>query len=137
MKSPKHTCDGCKRPQHIWKNVVENGQRLRYCRRCWSCQRQEHKPTRVSKPRPRSLKKIKLDKQYSMLRVNFLTLHQHCQAALPGCSRVASEVHHKKGKVGELYLDVRYWLAVCRSCHQWIETHPADAQEKGFSIKRL
>lgn len=36
-----------------------------------------------------------------------------------------------------LLLDKSKWLAVCRACHQWIETHPQEAVERGFSIKRI
>lgn len=136
MKSPKYTCDGCKRPRHIWKNVSENGRRLRFCSVCWSCRKQKHKPTRKSSPRPRSLKRQKQGKEYSALRGEFLMLHPHCQAALTGCLRHASEIHHKKGRIGELYLDTTAWLSCCHSCHVWIELHPREAKELGLSQSR-
>lgn len=48
-----------------------------------------------------------------------------------------TEVHHKKGRVGSLYLDERYWLAVSRKGHQKIEMNPQWAKDKGFSLSRL
>tara|TARA_R110000772_G_C13310310_1_gene440340 strand:- start:14966 stop:15364 length:399 start_codon:yes stop_codon:yes gene_type:complete len=48
-----------------------------------------------------------------------------------------TEVHHKKGRVGSLYLDESYWLAVSRKGHQKIEMNPDWAKEKGFSVNRL
>lgn len=137
MKTHKRTCDGCGEPRHIWKNETIDGCRKRYCRKCWSCRKQKHKPTRQKQRlRPRSLKKAKLDKEYSVLRIKFLTLHPHCQAALPGCMRQASEIHHKKGRTGDLYLDTTTWLACCHSCHVYIELHPAEAKELGLSQSR-
>ena len=33
--------------------------------------------------------------------------------------------------------DITTWLSVCRTCHNWIELNPIDAQELKFSIKRI
>jgi hypothetical protein len=27
-------------------------------------------------------------------------------------------------------------MAVCRTCHQWIETHPIEATEKGWRVSK-
>lgn len=51
---------------------------------------------------------------------------------------VAIEPHHMKGKATiELLLDERYWLPVSRPGHIWIEEHPKEAKEKGWSLDRL
>lgn len=60
-----------------------------------------------------------------------------------------SDIHHKKGR-GDgfadewardngitLTIDVRFFLAVSREGHQWIETHPTEAKAKGWSLTRL
>jgi predicted HNH restriction endonuclease len=49
---------------------------------------------------------------------------------------VATDVHHKKGR-GKYHLDTSTWLPVCRNCHEWIETHPEDAKELGYSETRI
>lgn len=49
----------------------------------------------------------------------------------------ADEIHHKKGREGDLLFDVRYWLPVHRQCHTYIETHPQEAYERGWSLSRL
>jgi len=60
----------------------------------------------------------------------------------------ATEVHHKKGRQGyadqwakdrgiTLLLDERFWLPVSASGHRYIELHPAEAKEKGWSLSRL
>jgi len=61
-----------------------------------------------------------------------------CQAHIPGiCTGHATDVHHKAGRVGDLLLDVTYWLAACRACHDWIERHPKEAKVIGFSLTRI
>lgn len=52
-------------------------------------------------------------------------------------SKRAIEVHHKKGRIGSLYLDERYWLAVSDQGHKKIELNPKWAKEKGYSLSRL
>jgi hypothetical protein len=42
-----------------------------------------------------------------------------------------------KGRSGELLMDSRFFVAVCRNCHEWIENHPVEAKELGYSISRL
>ncbi len=73
---------------------------------------------------------------YLVVRNEFLGSHKKCEAGLENCSHVSTEVHHKKGR-GTHLLDVGTFIAVCRSCHNWIETHPKEAKELGLSQSRL
>lgn len=74
-------------------------------------------------------------REYSKLRKTWLTDHPMCQAKINRCTLRSTDVHHKKGR-GKHLLDVNTWLSVCRNCHNWIETHPEDAKELGFSISK-
>lgn len=67
----------------------------------------------------------------------FMEQNTTCQAKLSNCSILSTDVHHRRGRVGDLLTDERYFLAVCRSCHDYIEAHPIFAKEKGFSLNRL
>jgi hypothetical protein len=90
-------------------------------------------PTRI----PRfSKKRQKENRKYSTLRKQFLE-DKECAAKLEGCTGVASQVHHKSGRVGEKLLDVRTWLPVCAGCHNWIELHPSECLIRGLSKSRL
>jgi hypothetical protein len=40
------------------------------------------------------------------------------------------------GREGPLLLDERYWMPVCRTCHDWIEDHGRLARELGFVIDK-
>lgn len=85
-------------------------------------------------------KKISLNtiqmSEYKKLRIKFLS-DKMCQAKIYNCSLKAHDVHHMSGRVGDNMLDTSNWLAVCRSCHTWIENNPKEAKELGFSKNRL
>lgn len=49
----------------------------------------------------------------------------------------ADDLHHMKGKCGNLYWDSRYFMATCRYCHNYELNHDAEAKEKGVSLLRL
>lgn len=139
MKAKKKLCDGCKEEQFIWKNDKGN----RYCKTCWSRLQtvtgKHTKPTTSRKPiAPRSKKRAAQEREYSKLRKDFLLSSPTCQAKLPNrCTHHATDVHHMKGRIGPLLTDTKFFLAVCRSCHDWIETHPEEAKELGFSISKI
>lgn len=84
-----------------------------------------------------SKKRAKQYRDYSKVRKEFLLENPYCQARIPGCLIEATDVHHKKGKIEGLLTDTNYFMAVCRSCHNYIEGHPKEAKEKGFSLSRL
>lgn len=130
-------CDGCENDKVIWKN--HEGKR--YCKQCWSAHSgtTRTKPTAKRKALPfRSPKRIKEEAEYSKERKVFLSERCMCEAHLSGiCTQYSTDVHHKAGRSGTLYLDKRFWLAVCRACHMWIETHPKEARELGFSESKL
>ncbi|QQU04200.1 hypothetical protein [Myroides odoratus] len=73
--------------------------------------------------------------QYTILRKEFLSdpKNQIC----PITKQPTTDVHHKKGRVGSLFLDTRYWLAVSREGHRIIEENPEWAKENGYSLNRL
>ena len=132
IQPKKKICDACQTEQLIWKNQDGN----KYCRKCW-LDKTFVLPKKYLKPiKPKADKQDPLDKLYSIMRKDFLSLHPGCQARLQGCSLQSTDVHHKKGR-GLHYLDKTTWLSVCRSCHTWIELHPKEAKELNFSLNRL
>ena len=90
-----------------------------------------------SKPNPVSKKLAKMKTVYNHLRKDYLEEHEYCEARLPECTFIATEIHHQKGKIGNDLNDPAYFKAVCRSCHNWIENNPAEAKELGLSVSRL
>lgn len=94
----------------------------------------------VSKPRiPKQSAKLKARLvEYKLVRDQYMIAHPVCEANIEGvCTYEATDNHHRKGKIGELLCDVRYFLAVCRSCHNFIENSPTLAKKMGLSLDRL
>lgn len=135
MQAKKKLCNGCNQLEYIWKK--EGSQR--FCKTCWSSQtkgKTSIKPTAKKSLSPRSSKQQKLEALYSILRIKYLQHHPYCEAHLPGCQINASDIHHTAGRVGNLLLDDTQFLAVCRTCHGWIETNHVDAKLLGLSKSR-
>jgi hypothetical protein len=72
---------------------------------------------------------------YLQKRLVFLSLPEN--QVCPITKEQTTEVHHKKGRIGKLFLDEKLWLAVSRKGHQWIEMNPEKAKELGYSLNRL
>lgn len=120
-------CAGCEQMKHIWKSHKKD----KYCKECWY---NIEKPKSIS---PVSKKRQGEMDTYGKLRDAFLYIKINCEAKLVGCTGKATDVHHKAGRVGENYLKIGTWLAVCRNCHSWIEQNPLEAKELGLSDSRL
>ena len=128
IKAKLKKCAGCEQMKHIWKSHGKE----KYCKECWYSIDKPKSISPVSKKR-----QVQMD-EYSKLRMVFLIAKPNCEAKLVGtCTRTSTDVHHKAGRVGENYLKMSTWLAVCRNCHTWIENNPEEAKELGFSESRL
>lgn len=130
----KKLCSGCGEMTFIWAN--RGGNKL--CKQC-ATTGVAIKPTIKAKPiPPRSQKRSKEERLYVAKRIIFIQEHPMCEAHISGiCTEYATEVHHKKGRIGDDLLDETHWLALCHMCHDYIENHREFAMEKGFSIKRI
>lgn len=127
IKAKLKKCAGCSQLKHIWKSHKKD----KYCRECWYTIEKPKSISPVSKKR-----QVEMD-EYSKKRVAFLALHNNCQAKLVGCTGKATDIHHSKGRVGDNYLNISTWFALCRACHSYLETNPEEAKELGFSASRL
>lgn len=72
---------------------------------------------------------------YARIRREFLAEHPWCEMP-QGCGRPATDVHHRKGRLGPRLLQVEHWTALCRPCHRWVTEHPAEAVRLGVSELR-
>jgi len=95
------------------------------------------KPEKKDKKKPKpiaknSKKRKEENKEYLTLREVFL-IGKIC----PITGQKETQVHHKKGRIGKLLTDVRYFLGVSAEGHKWIEEHPEEAKKLGYSLNRL
>lgn len=75
---------------------------------------------------------------YSKIRAEWIVGHELCEMRIvTNCSFYATDVHHMKGKIGDLLFDTRWWKAGCRVCHRYIEDHPEEARQRGLTVNRL
>ena len=95
-------------------------------------------PTRQPKPekirkgiRRVSKKRAKQGRAYSTQRKAFLLARPVCEVCKTARSQ---DVHHMRGRHGTNYLDETTWCAVCRTCHDWIHTHPREAKARGLLV---
>lgn len=80
---------------------------------------------RVSKKRELELR------AYAIMRPIFLRAHPFCEAD-PMCLQRAIEIHHIRGRHGNLLTDERYLIGICRTHHTWIHENPNKAREIGL-----
>lgn len=135
IKQTLKVCAGCKRPKVIWKS----NKKEKYCRDCWARKSPRAQSTPTYSPIPiKSKKKSQEDRLYNKLRLDYFLIEKNkiCFAQLKNCSYHSTDVHHKKGR-GPYLLKILTWIPVCRNCHNYIETHPAEARSLGLSESRL
>lgn len=97
------------------------------------------KPVKVEKKKAAPIKKLSAkraveNKEYLTLRKVFLENHPVCQ--VKDCKNRSVNVHHKRGRIGKLLCDIRFWLATCMECHSEIEKRPQWAYKMGYSLLR-
>ncbi len=88
----------------------------------------DKKPYRIPKL---SKKREAQNKEYLALREVFL-VGKIC----PVTGEKANQIHHRKGRIGKLLTDVRYFLGVSDRGHKKIEANPEWAYKMGYSLLR-
>ena len=84
--------------------------------------------------RSRSIKRAKQEREYAKIRKVYLFTHPIC--GVEHCYDKATEIHHMKGRTGDLLTNEKYFMPVCRAHHNYIESHPIEAKEHGYSLTR-
>lgn len=82
--------------------------------------------------RPISKKRSLQNDLYKKIKDSWIKINNKCNV----CKHPATDVHHKKGRAGDLLLDSTLWIPVCRQCHIKITNESKWALDKGLSILR-
>lgn len=75
------------------------------------------------------------NRRYSPIAAEFKKAHplcECCQLIWNRPPKQTEDVHHMRGKLGELYFMVEFFKATCRDCHTWIGNNPALARTLGL-----
>lgn len=95
-------------------------------------------PRRHTRLAPRSAKRQAITAERAEFVADILGQRRYCQATLAGCTSHTVDVHEivSRGRGGPIVpsqgLRPGDVLALCRACHDWITTHPAEAAERGW-----
>lgn len=68
-------------------------------------------------------------KVYSKLRKKYLEDYPNCMI-YPHLK--STDIHHMRGRIGDLLCDTSWWMALSREAHSWIHDNPKEAREKGY-----
>lgn len=102
--------------------------------RCKICE----PPAEKKSPKPLrkvSEKRKEQNSDYTFLRKTFLEIYPICEVL--NCNNKSDQIHHMAGREGERLTDVNHFLAVCDTCHKYIEINPLWAKIQGYSESRL
>lgn len=83
--------------------------------------------------KPVSDKQKKRLAEYHKLRLEYLNIHSKCEARLEGCTKDATEIHHKASRDGDNLF--KHFCSVCRNCHRTI--HDKLSLEEGIELGLL
>jgi hypothetical protein len=83
---------------------------------------------------PISKKRKEENKIYLKERLVFLSLNKICPIFK---DKKTTDIHHKKGRTGDLFLDKKYWIALSSEGHFLVENNPKWARENGYTVNRL
>lgn len=98
-----------------------------------NCTKPEKKPTKRINKQTKKIRAVnrKLKKAYPV----FLASRPNCEIESPVCARAATVVNHNRGR-GNNVLNQKDWTPCCPPCNDYIESHHAWAEERGFKISR-
>lgn len=95
------------------------------------------KPPKEKKQIPKkSAKRVREEREYLKIVDEVLKVTPMCAVREEGCTGKATGLHHKKKRSPKTYLDKDNLIPCCDSCNLWIELHPLEAIQKGYSISK-
>lgn len=123
-------CDQPERPKKVYIIPKQSKKRLK------EISEGSYKPKQQKPIKPRSDKRAKQYKLYGPIQKQFLIDNPICQAKIKCHGAPATEVHHGAGKTEWLLIDIQYFVAICRDCHNWELANSKAAKDAGISVLR-
>lgn len=87
-----------------------------------------------------SAKRRKENDTYKKVREEYLTQHPKCERCVVRSAverwtvQPSTEIHHRGRRHGKWLCDTRFFVACCRSCHEWIEQNGQAARQQGWLL---
>jgi hypothetical protein len=95
----------------------------------WLARKREGKKKRPPIPRVSGKRAVQL-REYRGIRKVYLTDHPFCE--FPSCQSTATEIHHKKRRVGAMLNKTNHFMAICSEHHRWLHNKPREARHMGL-----
>lgn len=134
IQAKKKICSSCQKEKVLWKSTPK------LCKECFYRMPENKKPIekKVYVIPKESTKRSKENRLYHAKRILYLTTHKECEAVLPGCLHMASDIHHLYfGSDRNLHLtDETTWKAVCRECHRIIHDEMSNDELLKLGLRR-
>ncbi len=124
----------CKLSGVVWKQY--NSFSKCQCEQCKAVQKKPQPKQKKVYKIPQVSKKRKVEMlKYSVLRTEFLAKKEN--QICPITKQPTTDIHHKRGRVGSLYLDTKHWIALSREGHKFVEENPEWSKQNGYSENRI
>ena len=134
IQAKKKICSSCQKEKVLWKSTPK------LCKECFYRMPENKKPIekKVYTIPKESAKRSKENRLYHAKRILYLTTHKECEAVLPGCLHMASDIHHTWfGADRSLhFLDETSWKATCRECHRVIHDEMSNEELLKLGLRR-
>lgn len=76
------------------------------------------------------------DRKLAKLYPIFLSTRPICRIQSPVCTRMATVVHHSRGRGAKFIFDQSTWIECCPPCNGYIEGNTGWAKEREFILSR-
>ena len=98
----------------------------------------QSKKKKVKPLKPRSIKRAKQEIEYTKVRKEYLLQKPNCECCEKEHNTItlATEVHHKKNRIGDLLTDKRFFASLCRSCHNFIHLNHNWSLINGYMLPK-
>lgn len=103
---------------------------------CGSKCRREKKVKRRKPIRHFSVKRERINREYSRKRKEFLKDGDLCELRTPVCANMATCIHHVRGRVLNL-MNKKTWKKSCQPCNNWVEQNHAKATRMGLKKSKF
>jgi hypothetical protein len=79
-----------------------------------------------------STKRASETRTYSRLKRAWMSRSENQICHVAGCGKKATDLHHSRGRIGRLLNAEEFWMALCRTHHNFVHSNPSQAREMGL-----
>ena len=116
---------------------MENKEKVVEYKYPWQQREAERRPHKVKRIASQSEKRKSDQRAYLKIVDRMLKENPMCEIKETGCTGKAQGLHHRVKRSPATLLDETKLMRACNNCNLWVELHPLDAINKGYSISKF